>query len=438
MLLTIEKLIYGGEGLAHLPHDDHGPGKAAFVPFVLEGERVEAETTEQKRGFARLRVRELIEAAAARVAPACPYFGDCGGCHYQHASYGHQLEIKQRILRETFLRIAKISLPEEIVLHPSPPWKYRNRTRMRVRANPFSLGYNRFRAHQLLPVRTCPISSELINQAIAELWRLGSEGRVPAKIREVEFFTSAEDDRLLLEITPADATVCVEELRALAKFAAAFRSSFPQLAGVALVRRGEGGEVLRSEFPNSIREEFGASALAYSCAGTAYKVSAGSFFQTNRFLAPDLVEVATRGLRGKHALDLYAGVGLFSVPLSKSFQAVDAVEASPLACEDLRCNAAGVRAHCAAVEDFLRRLPANRRFDLIVVDPPRSGLGERAARALARLGPPLVVYVSCDPSTLARDVQILANAGYGIEAAHLLDLFPQTFHIESVFRLRKF
>ncbi|MGC2321694.1 MAG: TRAM domain-containing protein, partial [Terriglobales bacterium] len=180
MRLTIDKLIYGGNGLARLPADEKGPGKAAFLPFVLEGENVEAEITEQKLGFARARAEKILEASPHRVEPGCPYFGQCGGCHYQHASYEHQLEIKSAILRETLRRVGKIELAQEIHIHPSPPWNYRNRTRLRVRTRPFVLGYNRMGSSALLPVEQCPISSPLINKAISALWQLGGAGGVSA------------------------------------------------------------------------------------------------------------------------------------------------------------------------------------------------------------------------------------------------------------------
>src|SRR5437879_4842119 len=153
MHLKIEKLVYGGDGLARLPADERGPGKTVFVPFVLEGEKVEVTVTEQKPGFARGRLERVIESSGNRSEPACPYFQRCGGCHYQHANYPHQLEIKAGILRETLKRTAKIDLPCELQVHPSPEWGYRNRTRLKVQSEPeFALGYYRFRSHELLPV----------------------------------------------------------------------------------------------------------------------------------------------------------------------------------------------------------------------------------------------------------------------------------------------
>src|SRR5579864_4658539 len=185
-------MIYGGDGLARLPasspDEARGRGKALFVPFVLAGERVEAFLTEQKPGFARAKVESVIEGSPHRIEPVCPYFGHCGGCHYQHASYEHQLEIKKEILRESLRRTAKLELPFDIEVHPSAPWNYRNRSRLKVQTTPdFRAGYFKMASHELLPVEECPISSPLINRGIAALWQNGHAGKVPTGVDAVEF-----------------------------------------------------------------------------------------------------------------------------------------------------------------------------------------------------------------------------------------------------------
>ncbi len=201
MRLTIEKLVYGGDGLARLPADEHGPGKAAFVPFVLAGEEVEAAVIEEKPGFARAQAASILTASPHRTPPPCPYFQACGGCHYQHASYEHQLEIKAAILKENLRRIAKLDLQQELAVHPSPPWNYRNRTRLKVQTSPqFALGYYRLNSHELLPVEQCPISSPLINRVIAKFWELGRAGKLPTAMDEIEFFADAKDSQLLSEV----------------------------------------------------------------------------------------------------------------------------------------------------------------------------------------------------------------------------------------------
>src|ERR1051326_5867099 len=201
MLLTIEKLIYGGDGLAHLPPDEHGRGKAAFVPFVLEGEQVEATSVEEKPGFVRAQLDRVVTPSSLRAEPPCPYYQQCGGCHYQHTSYQHQLEIKTAVLRENLARFAKLEWTGEIVVHPSPPLHYRNRTRLQVRTQPeFMLAYPRHDSRELLPVEQCPISSELINKAISGIWEVGRSGHMPDPVREIEFFADDEHKQLLIEL----------------------------------------------------------------------------------------------------------------------------------------------------------------------------------------------------------------------------------------------
>jgi 23S rRNA (uracil1939-C5)-methyltransferase len=428
MQLTIEKLIYGGEGLARLAADERGPGKSVFVPFLLEGELIEASLTEQKRGFARARLESVIEPSPDRILPNCPYFQRCGGCHYQHTAYEHQLEIKSAILRETLKRTAKIDLACELQVHASQPWNYRNRTRLKVHATPeFALGYYRFRSHDMLPVEQCPISSLLINQAIGALWLKGRAGGIPDSVREFELFANHADNELLLEVYCAHGTsraeaetICESMLRSL-----------PEIKGAVAFELSRQGQI---DDPKKLAEA-GENSLSYQVGPHNYKVSAGAFFQVNRFLLGELVKVVTGSAAGSLALDLYAGVGFFSTQLAKGFAQVIAVEASQTSQAGLRHNAPPeVKAVRATTEQFLAKA-SGPRPDFIVADPPRGGLGENVVRNLVKLGAHRMTYVSCDPSTLARDLRALLNSGYRIERAHLLDLFPQTFHIESVFHL---
>lgn len=436
MDLIIDKLIYGGDGLGRLPADEHGKGKAVFVPFVLAGERVEAALTEQKPGFARARLEKVLQASPHRVQPGCPYFGQCGGCHYQHASYDHQLQIKSEILRETFLRGAKLELPE-IQVHRSQPWNYRNRTRLQVRQEPeFALGYYRFGSHELLPVEQCPISSPLINRAIALLWQMGRADKVWQPVMEVEFFADADDCKLLVEFTVPDGYWKTRSQPDVLEFVTELRAGMPEIAGVAVFKQLRDGSLVREQVPDNLRDTFGADALTYSAAGCHYQVSAGSFFQTNRFLVDEMVSLVTGGRTGETALDLYAGTGLFTLPLSQNFKGLAAVEAAPFSFHDLQANSPRyVNANRATTERFLANLPASARPSYVVVDPPRAGLGEKVARKLAELAAPHLTYVSCDPATLARDLRLLS--GYRIEQVHLVDLFPQTFHIETVLHLAR-
>ena len=440
--LTIDKLIYGGDGLAHLPAEARPPrdgkGKAVFVPFVLPGERVDATLRDEKPGFARARLNRVLQAAPERVAPACPHFGQCGGCHYQHASYEHQLQIKSDIVRENLRRLAKLEFDGEIQVHPSQPWNYRNRTRMRVRTEPeFVIGYNRFAAHALLPVRECPISSPLINRALTAIWSFGEAGKVPAGIAELEFFANAEDSELQLEVTLAPHSS--RELRGVADFARALRQEFPAVAGVVPFQSSANASVIRVDIPDEFAADFGRDFLVYRTHDVNYRVSAGSFFQTNRFLIDEMVTLVAADRDGGFALDLYAGVGLFSLPLSQNFRQVAAVESAPFSFHDLQVNApSNVTGYRVDVQKFLAQVPPETRFDHVIVDPPRGGLGDKVAPMVAGLKAPQCTYVSCDPATLARDLRALTQGGwYRLFEIHLLDLFPQTFHIETVVRLER-
>src|SRR5574341_1362430 len=367
MELTIEKLVYGGDGLARLGADEHGPGKAVFLPFVLAGERVEAQIVEQKKGFARARAEKIFEPSPERIPPACRYFEACGGSHYQHAGYDHQLAVKSGILRETLRRTAKLDWQGEIQAHASPPWGYRNRTRMHLRAEPFALGYHRFGSNTLLEVEECPISSPLINRAIAALWKLGREGNVPAELSEVEFFADAEDTALMMELTLHAAAGALQPGSPVAKFAEALRAALPEVAGIALFSPAPGEVLAGEDIPEALAPLFGEPALIYNTREARYRVHAGSFFQTNRFLVDRLVELVTAERSGNLALDLYAGVGLFSLMLSQGFRDVTAVEAAPFAFHDLRHNSpSNVAAIHSSVEEFLAALPPQVKYDLVV------------------------------------------------------------------------
>jgi 23S rRNA (uracil1939-C5)-methyltransferase len=479
LLLTIEKLIYGGDGLARLPampspNQDRSRSKAVFVPFVLAGEKIDAAITEEKPGFARAHATAIVERSPHRIPPPCPYFARCGGCNYQHADYGHQLEIKKEILRENLRRIAKLELPCEIQAHPSPSWNYRNRSRLQVqtRRPHFAAGYFKFASHELLPVEECPISSPLINRGIAALWQSGRSGNAVEGVREAEFFANSDDTRLLIEF------LCAPEARraTVRAWAEDLCTATPEIAGIVAFREPQKGvyEPLVA---------VGESSLTYQTRHHSYRVSAGAFFQTNRFLVDELIDIVTKGSSGDLALDLYAGAGLFSTALACNFRHVISVESSQTAASDLAynlpVNAEAVFAEAGqylttsgraglsregAVRAGVVRVgaggsparsqsdPKARKVgngavipqlphpdlivpDLIIVDPPRSGLGDPVAWALSNLGAPRVTYVSCDPATLARDLVPLLAAGYRVEEAHLVDLFPQTYHLETVLHL---
>jgi 23S rRNA (uracil1939-C5)-methyltransferase len=392
--VTVEKLVYGGDGLGRLD------GRAVLAPFVLPGERVRLEALAEKPGLLRAALLEVLAAAPERVTPPCPYFTRCGGCHYQHAPYALQLEMKRAILEDQLRRIGKIEPPAEIGVVSAEPWGYRNRVQLHVAGG--ALGYRQAQSHKLCPIEQCPIGSPAIGAAISVLRGMLGDSRWPRFIRAIELFTN--ETEMQLNVLETDRPVA--------------RRFFDWCA---------------ERIPGLVT-----GALDYTAAGCTWRVSYGSFFQVNRFLIDKLVETALAGAEGQSALDLYAGVGLFSLPLAQRFAAVTAVESGARAAGDLRFNSerAGldVRVEQANAEDWLEQLQSPP--DFVLLDPPRAGIGKRLVERLAQLHPPHLAIVSCDPATLARDLAGLTGAGYRIERLTLVDLFPQTYHLETVAHLR--
>ena len=438
MELKIEKLVYGGEGLARIHDEKSGRSKAVFVPFVGPGEVVDATILEEKPGFARARAEKILQPSPSRVEPPCPYFLRCGGCQYQHLAYAEQVNAKAQILEETLARTAKLKLDSAIKTHAADPFHYRNRTRMRVAHDPgFAIGYYMYGSHSLLPVDQCPISSPLINRALSTLWELGRQERVHEAIREVQFFANDDDSKLLVEFF-IEHGVDPEALRPTIEV---LRGTMAEVVGVAVFHGAPADDAEDQRAPlarssASAAAFFGDRSLVYETKNFDYQVSAGSFFQVNRFLLDDMIETVTSGRSGKVAADLYAGGGFFSLPLAQTFQQVVAVEASTYSFHDLKNNAPqNVKAIRAATEEFLRSEVRRYSPDFVVVDPPRAGLGEKTATLVGRMSVPRVTYVSCDPATLSRDMKVLVESGFRVEEAHVFDLFPQTYHLESVLHL---
>ncbi|MGH9714268.1 MAG: 23S rRNA (uracil(1939)-C(5))-methyltransferase RlmD [Candidatus Acidiferrales bacterium] len=424
---TIEKLIYGGEGLAH-----HG-GSTVFVPFVLPAERVRAAPVEEKKKFIRARSEQILEASPQRVGPRCPHYTVCGGCDYQHIPYEAQLTYKAEILRETLRRLGKIEWTGAITSHRSQPWAYRNRAQWKVRPleqadgaetdkSKLGIGYFRANSTALCAVEDCSIVSPLLLKTLLTLRGALASGALPRQLREIEAFANADDSKLLLTATFAGFPSRITEV------ADKIRATVPEI------------ESLLLHDPSHERMELsGPGFVSYNVGGTGYRVGHFSFFQVNRFLVEELArEVADSEESGRLALDLFAGVGLFSTPLADHFERVIAVEANPAAGRDLESNVAGKRAVEVRTSDVERVLDrCKERPDLVVLDPPRAGMEAGALVKLARLSPARITYVSCEPPTHARDLAVLHEKGYDISEVHLFDLFPQTFHMETVVRLRR-
>ena len=435
MELHIEKLVYGGEGLGRLE------GRAVLLPLVLPGERVAAQTVKEEPRLVRARLGQVLEPSPARIAPQCVYFTRCGGCHYQHIGYEDQLRYKAGILAETLQRVGKIAAPEPELLG-SPPWQYRNRAQFKTHKqdDTFQLGYFELGSHRLLPVEGCPISSPRINEIVPELWRLGRRPDFPAGSGEIEVFMTHDDSGALVNVA--------SQSRWPETLVSALREHIADVVSLSVVE----GHARLAALPRSARRRvFGPGYLLYRAGNMEHRVSHGSFFQTNRFLADTLAGVATENLEGDTALDLFAGVGYFALHLAGKFRRVVAVESSDASIRDLESNRqrsgmAHVEAVRATAEEFLAQPNALPRRgsargplhpDAVLLDPPRAGLSKAAAERLAGLEAPTIVYVSCDPSTLARDLARLTARGYRLSRLRLVDLFPQTFHIETIATLER-
>ncbi|MGH9780795.1 MAG: 23S rRNA (uracil(1939)-C(5))-methyltransferase RlmD [Candidatus Acidiferrales bacterium] len=427
----IDKLIYGGEGLAH------ENGEAVFVPFVLPGEEVEVEPGERKKKFIRGRLTRVVTASPERINAQCPHFGVCGGCDYQHVSYEAQLRYKEKILRETLRRIGRIDWQGPITIHASPPWQYRNRAQWKirpiaaVRANsPRSeapgIGYFRARSSTLCPVQVCPILSPKLLATFEALRNALHEGKLPETLWEVEAFVDAEDRGILLNIS------CTSLPRSAESIAKLLSETIGDVKSI-LIQDARGERM----------SLHGPGFLQYKVAQNSLRVGHMSFFQVNRFLVDEMAGVvAAAAGSGEVALDLYAGVGLFAMSLAKSFSHVEAVEANPASARDLETNAGlsgkTIAARNAPTEAFLaawKRKHGVAAPDVVIADPPRPGIEPEALDKLIEIAPRRIVYASCDPATLARDLAKLCAKAYALHEFYLFDMFPQTYHIETIARL---
>ncbi len=394
--LKIEKLVYGGDGLSR------GPEGVVLTPFTLPGELVEGEVGPLEKGVRRATLLRIETPSGDRVEPDCPYFTRCGGCHYQHAAYPAQLAAKQSVLAETLFRLAKITPCSPIEVIAAEPWQYRNRVQLHFEQD--RMGYRAARSRLLIEIDHCPISSPRINECIGKLAAMVKDPRWPRFVQSIELFTNEESVQLNV----------IESERPVAK-----------------------------RFFEWCAEEIGPlemGPLEYA----GYRVSKGSFFQVNRFLIDRLITEVIGAASGESesggvALDLYSGVGLFSLPLAQRFKRVIAVESGAGAIRDLEANAGRIEqtieASRSTVDQFLETF--SDPCDLVVADPPRAGLGKLAVKRLIGLAPKRIVIVACDPATLARDLGPLLVSGYTLDRLVTIDLFPQTYHIESVAKLSR-
>ena len=406
--LTIERLAFGGAAIAR--HE----GMAVFVPFGAPGDRVRVEITEVEKKFARARIVELLAPGPDRVTPRCVHFGECGGCQFQHIDYPAQVAAKAEFVRDALVRTGGFD-HGEVKIHSADPWGYRVRTQLKLKATsglrqdgkhgrlrkkerkagaaidlpasdqPPVLGFHRAFEHSVLDIEQCPVLAPELEQGLPEV------------------------------------------RRALAELP---RREWPyQVDGAA----GAQGASWAPDLPG-MRKDL----VVHEVLGFRYLIEPESFFQGNRHLVAELVRGAVAGQSGELAFDLYAGVGLFSLPLSAQFTRVISVEderrAATLGRVNVKTNGCDNVSYLrATTEQFL--VSNRERPDLVLMDPPRLG-AKPALPFLLQLASPRLVYVSCDPQTLARDLRSLVDGGYELESVEAYDMFPHTFHVECVARLR--
>ncbi|MFZ5880656.1 MAG: class I SAM-dependent RNA methyltransferase [Chloroflexota bacterium] len=394
--LTLTTLTYGGEAMGRLPDK-----RAVFVPFGLPGEHVRVRLTEEKRGFARGELIEILEPSPARIAPRCKHFGVCGGCHYQHLSYEAQLKAKADILRDQLTRIGKLDNPPVLPTVGSPsPWNYRNHVQFHLSGDG-KLGFVPARGEGVIPISECHLPEAPLN----DLWL------------QLEFEPGAEVERVSLRAG--------DELMLLLESDSPEAPELEVEAGISVVHLYEEHPVVMA----------GEAALRMRVQERDFQVSAASFFQVNTAMAEKMVEHVLSKLPAEldTVLDLYCGVGLFSAFLAPRCKRLIGVESSESACEDFAVNLdefEGVELYEGAAEDLIPHLEAQPA--LVLVDPPRAGLERQALDSILKMNPPTLLYVSCDPSTLARDAARLVAGGYRLVEVTPFDLFPQTYHIESI------
>lgn len=398
--LELTDMAHGGTALGR--HE----GRVIFVPYTIPGERVRVQLTEEHARWARADLLEVVRPSAHRVEPPCPYFGPgkCGGCQLQHIDYDAQVIFKQQVVADQLSRLGGLEVAVEAGIGAAEPWHYRNRVQFHVTEEGY-LGFLTADTHDIIPVEDCLIIDPLLD----ELWA-AFDMRWPELYRLSLRCGSATGDRM-----------AVFELEEYADFD--IEVDFP-VSCVLLMPDGEAVVLM------------GDTSLVEYVAGREYRISAGSFFQVNTAGAEALVALVHDLLSpggGDTLLDLFCGVGLFGLALAGEVGRVVGVESDTSAVADFWANAAGL-AHVEVIEGKAQQMLGKLEgpVDLVVLDPPRAGAGERAVREIARLGPRRIVYVSCDPATLARDARRLVDGGYELEVVQPVDLFPQTFHIESV------
>jgi 23S rRNA (uracil1939-C5)-methyltransferase len=391
---------YGGEVIGRLPD-----GRAVFVPFALPGERVRIRVVEEKRGYARAELLEVLSPSPGRTEPRCAHFKMCGNCHYQHIEYSVQLQMKTDILKDQLERIARLVDPSVRPIVPCPePYHYRNNIQFH-QAPSGELGYFKFRSLEVFPIQECHLPEE----PLTEVWP------------QLEFDPLLRLERIGLRLGAGEDLLLTLESRS-----PEIPDYLVEGLPVSIVQLVPGGASVLA----------GSSHVVMEVLGRHFRVSAGSFFQVNTRMAGVMVEHILSNLPfapSELGLDVYAGVGLFSVFLAPQVGRLIGIESSSSACEDFVFNLDEfdhVELYQGETGQVLPGLDVEPRW--MIVDPPRAGIDRAAMDGILLLKPETLVYVSCDPATLARDARRLVEGGYSLRQVTPFDLFPQTFHIESI------
>lgn len=394
-------------------------GLVVFARYALPGEIADVTITHRRRSYARGVAGAIIRPSPVRVAPPCPHFGVCGGCEWQHADYNAQVSFKTRIVREQLARIGKLPHADVLPCLPCPrPYGYRNHTQVAMAADG-AIGYREAGSQRVTPVRACPI----LDPSLEQLLRLLVQARIrpPDHLREIH---------LRAGVATGERMMAFEIDNGALDTAARQAAGLPAPVGTAIAVSATSGESRAVAGSPRLRERVG---------DTTYAYSAATFFQVNTVMAGELVNTVMQALElsgTERVLDLYCGAGLFTAPISARAGFVLGIESSRGAARDARDNLRG-RANATVIEADVKRgllddAVRNRAWQRVVTDPPRAGMDAEALARIAAIGAARLVYVSCDPATLARDAGRLREHGYTLRYAQPLDLFPQTHHVETV------
>jgi len=413
----IESMAFKGYGVARVD------GKVLFIPHSVTGDKAWIKIIEKKKNYSIGKLSELIEPSPWRVNPPCSFFGQCGGCQWQHINDSIQINLKEEILKEILTRLGGLKETPPITVGPSPqPYGYRARIQLKVKGE--AMGYYQERSHRIVDIDHCPIAHPLVNQIISSLRKASPSF---FQMEEIEINVSPEEGKGVLILHPLSLHQGTKD------FGKEFLQIHPVLKGIAVVRKK--GLILFGNpylnFTISLNRWGEKSALRL-------RTSPESFFQVNLEQNQTLIRTVLEFSdvnEDEKVLDLYAGVGNFSLPLATASKEVWGIEENRSAVEDARFNAErnGIK-NCnfmqGRVEDILKHW-GRERPDLIILDPPRTGC-KTVLDQVVRLKPKKIVYTSCDPTTFARDLRLFSERGFHLQRLILVDMFPQTYHMEVV------